>query len=93
MSSCAISIGNFDGVHQGHRKLLARMILASAMRGLESVVITYAVPPAYTLKKDAKPVLLTPIDPKISILKSLGVDRVELIPFNESFAHTSARSF
>ncbi|MDP2173318.1 MAG: bifunctional riboflavin kinase/FAD synthetase [Candidatus Cloacimonadaceae bacterium] len=93
MKRCVISIGNFDGVHLGHRKLLERMELIAAERGLESVVITYDVPPAYTLKKDAKPVLLTPIDYKRSILKGLGIDRIEVIPFDEDFANTSADSF
>ncbi len=88
-----VSIGNFDGLHRGHRKLLAAMVSIARQHGLRSVVISYSTHPAFTLRKDAPPLLLTPSSRKISLLRELGVDEVVLLPFDADFAKLSAEQF
>lgn len=91
--SCVISIGNFDGVHLGHRKLIGRMMEIAAERQLPAVVISYVTHPAYTLKKDARSLLLMPTIRKVETLNALGVDRVELLTFDHTMSRTSAEDF
>jgi riboflavin kinase/FMN adenylyltransferase len=91
--SCILSIGNFDGVHLGHRELLRGMVSLAKSLQLPSVVITYTDHPAFVLNKRPRPLLLTPSSRKAQLLKELGVDLVRLIPFTQEFARTSAADF
>ncbi|PKN73306.1 MAG: riboflavin biosynthesis protein RibF [Candidatus Cloacimonetes bacterium HGW-Cloacimonetes-3] len=88
-----LTIGNFDGIHLGHQKLLVRMIEAAHSEGLQSVVLSYTVHPAFTLKAHAKPSVLCPAELKQRQLYSLGIDMVELLTFNSEFAKISASQF
>lgn len=89
----ALSIGNFDGLHLGHRKLLARLKELAQSRGLRSVVITYDNHPAQTLNKDVQPLLLMPAQQKEQGLLDLGIDRVEMLHFDQDLALTTADDF
>lgn len=85
-----LSIGNFDGIHLGHRRLLLRMRELAAQNGLRSVVISYQQHPAYTLNKHAQPLLLMPARQKREHLLRLGINQVDLICFDQDFARISA---
>lgn len=88
-----VSVGNFDGIHQGHLKLVQLMLELARRDNLRSVIITYDKHPAYTLNQHAQPVLLMPVEQKRQKLLELGIDHVELIHFDAKFASISAGEF
>ena len=88
-----LTIGNFDGIHLGHRKLLKRMIQIAQAENLSSVVLSYTDHPAFTLSSSAGPKMLCPATLKKRELHQLGIDKVELLSFTSDFAHTSAIDF
>ncbi len=88
-----ITLGNFDGMHLGHRKLLAKVQELAACSGLQSVVLSYTDHPAFTLKSHPKPQVLMTAAAKTKELKALGIDHVELLTFTMELAHTSADKF
>ena len=88
-----VTIGNFDGIHRGHRKLLAQLQNLAQLNGMQSVVLSYTDHPAFTLKSQPQPQVLTPASQKLKILKSLEIDHVELLTFSNDLAHTPAAIF
>ncbi len=88
-----ISLGTFDGIHLGHRKLLDRVRQLATAEGLESVIITYKDHPAFVLNRKALPKLLCPSEVKEQELKRLGIDKVEMLDFTRELAETSALDF
>jgi riboflavin kinase/FMN adenylyltransferase len=88
-----LTIGNFDGIHLGHQKLLKRMTEAAKAEGLLSVVLSYTDHPAFTLQSHAQPRVLCPSPLKQRQLHALGIDEVELLSFNNEFARISAAQF
>jgi riboflavin kinase / FMN adenylyltransferase len=94
----AITIGNFDGVHRGHRALverinLAKRIAASKGDSLKTVVLTFEPHPIEILKPGTFVKRLSPAPVKIKLLESLGVDEVRVIPFTPALAQMTARDF
>ena len=89
----AITIGTFDGVHIGHRKILKRLIKNSKDLGLKSMVLTFFPHPRMVLQKDADLKLLNTIDEKIKILEELGLDYLIIHPFTKEFSRFSATEF
>ncbi len=89
----AITIGTFDGVHIGHRKILKRLIKNSKDLGLKSTVLTFFPHPRMVLQKDADLKLLNTIDEKIKILEELGLDYLIIHPFTKEFSRFSATEF
>jgi len=89
-----VTTGFFDGVHLGHRKVIETLVSAAHQRGTESVVVTFWPHPRTVLQNDARTLrLLTSLEEKKRILKSLGVDRVEVIPFTKEFSSLSASEY
>lgn len=74
------SIGNFDGVHRGHRALLDRLMVAARSAGVPSVVVTFDPPPLALLRPDALPPRLTTIDQRVELIQQAGVDAVWILP-------------
>ncbi len=89
----AITIGNFDGIHLGHRKLLSILSSEAKARELVPSVLTYTNHPAYTLFHPQQPMLLSPLKRKLDQLHKLGVQETDLLVFDSNFAHISAESF
>ncbi|MBO4264796.1 MAG: bifunctional riboflavin kinase/FAD synthetase [Clostridia bacterium] len=79
--SCAIALGNFDGVHIGHAELLKKTAQYAKENGCESAVFTFDTAPALSLGKSAK--TLTPTAKKLEIFKSFGVSYAVLCDFDE----------
>ncbi|MCB5264909.1 MAG: bifunctional riboflavin kinase/FAD synthetase [Candidatus Cloacimonetes bacterium] len=88
-----LSIGTFDGIHLGHRKLLARVHDIAKAEGLKSVIITYREHPAITLKKDSAPKMLCPSALKKQQLISLSIDEVAMLDFTPEMALITAEQF
>lgn len=88
-----VTIGNFDGVHLGHRKLLSRVQEIAKTESLNSVAISYTDHPAFTLKAHPAPKMLCPAAWKKREILTLGIDTVELLSFTADLAHTKAEQF
>ena len=87
------TIGNFDGVHLGHRSVIAEVIArANALSG-ESLAITFDPHPGRVLRPDQPLPLITPLHRKLELLAATGIDATLVLPFTEAFCHMSAREF
>jgi len=89
----ALTIGNFDGVHLGHKALLTRLLAAAKARGLPSAVVIFEPHPREFFTPDQAPARLTSLREKLELLAELGVDRVHICRFNKKFAQMSASDF
>ena len=86
--------GFFDGVHLGHRAVTETLLRTARERGEQSLVVTFWPHPRVVLGKDPRELrLLSSLDEKIALLRSLGADRVEVVPFTREFASMSAREY
>ncbi|SNR27260.1 riboflavin kinase / FMN adenylyltransferase [Maribacter sedimenticola] len=88
-----ITIGTFDGVHIGHRKILDKIINHAKPTELKSSVLTFFPHPRMVLQKDADIKLLNTIDEKIMILERLGLDVLIIHPFTKDFSRLTATEF
>ncbi len=91
--STAVTIGTFDGVHIGHRKILERLIQDAKKLGIKSTVLTFFPHPRMVLQKDSNIKLLNTIEEKIGILERLGLDYLVIHPFTMEFSRLSATEF
>jgi riboflavin kinase/FMN adenylyltransferase len=89
----ALTIGAYDGVHTGHRKVIAEVRRLAADRGLISAVLTFDRHPASVVRPGSAPLLLTDTDQKLEQLASTGVDLTMVLPFDEERAVVSAEAF
>jgi riboflavin kinase/FMN adenylyltransferase len=89
----AITVGTFDGVHLGHQKVLEQLARIAKEKGLASVLVTFNPHPVKVVKPEMAPKLLTTIDEKLEVLSQFGLDRVEVIPFDQEFSKISAEEF
>lgn len=89
----ALTIGNFDGVHLGHKALLSRLLEAAKSRGVPSAVVIFEPHPREFFTPDQAPTRLTSLREKLELLAELGVDRVHICRFNQKFAQMSAADF
>lgn len=89
-----IATGFFDGVHLGHRSVVRQLVAAARERGTDSVVVTFRPHPRAVLQQDAPQLrLLTSFSEKRALLRSLGIDRLEVIPFTREFASLTAEQY
>ncbi|WP_115462745.1 bifunctional riboflavin kinase/FAD synthetase [Winogradskyella aurantiaca] len=88
-----ITIGTFDGVHIGHQKILKDIVSIGKASGLRSTVLTLFPHPRMVLQKDDSIKLLNTIDERIDIIKSLGIDHVEVKEFTKEFSNMTARDY
>lgn len=89
-----VATGFFDGVHLGHREVIKTLVSSAHKKGEEALVVTFDAHPRTVLQQDAgKLRLLTTPQERERLLRSLGVDRVETIPFSKQFASMEAESY
>lgn len=93
MTGLAVAIGNFDGVHLGHRALLAQTIRFARDRGLQSAVLTFDPHPTVVVAPTRVPLLLTSLEERLRLLSQAGVDHVEVLHFTEDIARLSPNGF
>lgn len=89
----AVTIGKFDGVHAGHRSVIARLRQEAAAAGLVSTVLTFDRHPLALLRPDKCPESLTSNDQKRAVLETTGVDAVVMIEFTEAFSLKEPEDF
>jgi riboflavin kinase/FMN adenylyltransferase len=89
----AIAIGNFDGVHVGHRALIGRAREIAAANDALTVVLTFDPHPSALLAPAQAPRMLTSIERRIELLAEAGVDAVVVEPFTRELAAVAAHAF
>lgn len=93
-NKAVITIGSFDGVHQGHRQILAQMLKEARSIGGETVIITFYPHPRKVISSIPGEVkLLTTLQEKTALLEQAGIDHLVVVPFNHHFAQFSAEEF
>ena len=89
-----VSTGFFDGVHSGHRLVIGTLVEEARSRSEESVVVTFWPHPRNVLQDEARNLrLLSSLDEKKLMLKALGVDRIEVLPFTKEFASMTGEQY
>lgn len=89
----AISIGNFDGVHLGHARIVEHLVVQARETGGRAVVFTFDPAPASILRPDRAPLPLCTTARKVELLAQLGVDAVIACPTDEAFLKLDPREF
>lgn len=89
----AVTIGNFDGVHLGHRKIVGQLLARAAELKGPAIVFTFDPHPVRLLRPEQCPPPLTWTERKAELLKSLGVDLVVAYPTDQALLELSARQF
>lgn len=89
----ALAIGNFDGMHRGHRAIMDDLRTRAALIGLMPSVMTFEPHPREFFTPGAAPARLTSLREKLELLEEAGVARVYLCRFDQAFASITAREF
>ena len=88
-----ITLGTFDGVHIGHKKILEKVLQNTGDGQYESLVLTFFPHPRMILKEDSDMKLLNTIDEKIDLLDKIGIQNLVIHPFDEKFSRLTAEEF
>jgi riboflavin kinase/FMN adenylyltransferase len=88
-----VSVGNFDGVHLGHRLVLKSLIDRARESSAQSVVVTFNPHPSHVLHSSRRTPLITPLPQKLDLLAATGIDVALVLEFNEELRRWSAREF
>jgi riboflavin kinase/FMN adenylyltransferase len=89
----AVTIGNFDGVHLGHQKILHRVLDCARRDHLMSAVLTFYPHPARVLRPDAAPGLLMTRDQRLAAFDAMGIEAALVMQFDVGFAKVTAEDF
>jgi riboflavin kinase/FMN adenylyltransferase len=89
----AVSIGNFDGVHRGHQRILKALVQEARRRRGCAVAITFDPHPTKILTPATAPPLLLTLPQRLALLEAAGVDLALVLPFTPDFSRLSPRAF
>ncbi len=87
------TIGNFDGVHTGHRWVLAQVNARARALGLRSFALTFDPHPVRVLRPELPHSLITPLEEKLKLLATTGLDATLVLPFTPELSHLTAEQF
>ncbi len=90
---CAITIGNFDGVHGGHQQILRRVIALAREESWKSAVLTFDPHPAKLVAPASAPRLLTTIEQRARMILERGIDQILILPFTPEVAALGPEDF
>ena len=93
VNGCALTIGNFDGLHLGHQRVLHAVAAEAKARNLPSVVMMFEPLPIEFFAPDKAPVRLMNLREKIQAFQSTEINYVLLVRFDAQFAGLSAEQF
>jgi riboflavin kinase/FMN adenylyltransferase len=88
-----VTVGFFDGVHLGHRAVVATTVARARERGLRAVAVTFDRHPREILVPGTEPRLLTTVERKTMLLAETGIDALVVLPFTTAFSQVSAEAF
>src|SRR3954453_13024675 len=86
----AVTIGAYDGVHLGHRAVIANVQRLPAERALSTAVVTFDRHPASVVRPESAPRLLTDLEQKLELLEGTGLDYTLVVHFDEARSKESA---
>jgi riboflavin kinase/FMN adenylyltransferase len=90
----AVTIGVFDGLHQGHRHVISLLrSRAAGLGGMECAVVTFDPHPLTVVAPEHAPRLLTGIDHRLELLSAAGLDLAAVLPFDEEMRHLTSAAF
>ena len=92
-SKTIVTLGTFDGVHVGHRKIIERLLFSAKEQNCESLVLTFFPHPRMVLQKDSDVKLLNTIEEKSDLLAKTGLDNLVIHPFDQAFSRLTAEEF
>lgn len=93
-TGAVVTLGTFDGVHIGHRKILSRLKASAKAIGGESVLVTFHPHPRLVIFPEGNSLrLLQTMEEKIRILDAYGIDKLLIVPFTKEFSRTPPRVF
>jgi riboflavin kinase / FMN adenylyltransferase len=90
---CAITIGNFDGVHAGHRKILRRVAALAREEGWKGAALTFDPHPSKLLAPERAPRLLTTMEERARMMLEQGIDEILILPFTREVSELSPEDF
>jgi riboflavin kinase/FMN adenylyltransferase len=88
-----VTLGTFDGVHIGHKKIIERLIGSAAASECESLVLTFFPHPRMVLQDQSEIKLLNTINERSQLLEKTGLDNLVIHPFNKEFSRLTAEEF
>lgn len=88
----AVAVGNFDGLHRGHRRIIRRLAREAAASGLPVSLLTFTPHPEKLFSPDEIRMIQT-LDQRLRIIRRLGVEIAAVLPFNRTLARMSAEAF
>ncbi|HEY0678878.1 MAG TPA: bifunctional riboflavin kinase/FAD synthetase [Chitinophagaceae bacterium] len=92
--NAVVTIGTFDGVHTGHKKIIGQLKDEAKHTGGETVIITFHPHPRKVVGNDNRPIqLINTLDEKIGLLAAEGVDHLVIVPFTKEFSNQSADQY
>jgi riboflavin kinase / FMN adenylyltransferase len=92
-NNAVITIGTFDGVHAGHRKIIDALVLEARAAEGESVIITFHPHPRKIIHPDAHLQLINTLEEKIELLHASGIDHLVVVPFTREFSEIPADDY
>lgn len=88
-----VTIGNFDGVHCGHRMVIASVLERARALKASAIAVTFDPHPAHVLHTGSRLPLITPLEEKLRLLAATGLDQALVLPFTDELRHWTARHF
>ncbi|MEO5744719.1 MAG: bifunctional riboflavin kinase/FAD synthetase [Terracoccus sp.] len=93
LSPTVVTLGNFDGVHRGHREVLTRVVREASLRGAMPVAVTFEPHPVAVLYPDRAPAAVMSVEQRLDALESVGLAAVLVIEFTREFAQQTPEEF
>jgi riboflavin kinase/FMN adenylyltransferase len=88
-----LTIGNFDGIHLGHQKILDQVVLKASSSNTSSVVLTFDPHPMAVLHPSRAPHLITTMEKKIALIQKSGIDFLLVLPFDQALSALEGKAF
>lgn len=92
-NNAVITIGTFDGVHEGHKKIIDALIKEARLINGEAIIITFHPHPRKIVKPDEHLQLINTLEEKIELLEKTGIDHLVVVPFSNEFASQPADQY
>ncbi len=90
---CALTIGNFDGLHAGHRRIIRRVVALARERGWKPSALTFHPHPLKIVAPERAPKLLTTPEERVELMRAEGIEQVLILPFTPELMQMSPRAF